>query len=156
MKNIYSQFKIDGLAISCERYGSGHINETYLVLTDTGPRYILQRINDHVFPNVANLQHNIAAAGNIGGDLGADAGLHVVTGNGQLVVHMDQEALQRGNGAFLGDGAGGGGHGRLKQSFFTGKFHGRVPFCTDAEEESLLQKKNIIIFFSSYGSRGKN
>ena len=59
--HILRKFCLAGTPVSCERYGFGHINETYLVLTDTGPRYILQRINDHVFPNVANLQHNIAA-----------------------------------------------------------------------------------------------
>ena len=59
--HILRKFCLIGTPVSCERYGFGHINETYLVLTDTGPRYILQRINDHVFPNVANLQHNIAA-----------------------------------------------------------------------------------------------
>ena len=59
--HILRKFCLIGTPVSCERYGFGHINETYLVLTDTGPRYILQRINDHVFPNVENLQHNIAA-----------------------------------------------------------------------------------------------
>ena len=59
--HILSQFQLTGTPISCERYGFGHINETYLVVTDAGVRYILQKINDHVFPNVENLQHNIAA-----------------------------------------------------------------------------------------------
>ncbi len=59
--HILRQFRLAGNPTSCERYGFGHINETYLVRTDAGPRYILQRINDHVFPNVPQLQHNIAA-----------------------------------------------------------------------------------------------
>ena len=43
-----------------ERYGSGHINETYLVRTKTkGEDYILQKLNHHVFKNVPELQHNI-------------------------------------------------------------------------------------------------
>lgn len=58
---ILGQFQLTGNPISCERYGFGHINETYLVVTDTGLRYILQKINDHVFPCVEQLQHNIAA-----------------------------------------------------------------------------------------------
>ena len=58
---ILSQFRLVGTPISCERYGFGHINETYLVVTDSGLRYILQKINDHVFPNVPQLQENIAA-----------------------------------------------------------------------------------------------
>ena len=59
--HILRQFRLSGNPTSCERYGFGHINETYLVLTDAGPRYILQKINDHVFPDVPKLQHNIAA-----------------------------------------------------------------------------------------------
>ena len=59
--HILSRFQLIGAPLSCERYGFGHINETYLVVTDSGLRYILQRINDHVFPNVPQLQHNIAA-----------------------------------------------------------------------------------------------
>ena len=58
---ILSQFQLIGTPLSCERYGFGHINETYLVVTDASIRYILQRINDHVFPNVPQLQENIAA-----------------------------------------------------------------------------------------------
>ena len=33
MENIYRQFALDGLPISCARYGSGHINETYLLVS---------------------------------------------------------------------------------------------------------------------------
>ena len=43
-----------------ERYGSGHINETYLVTCPEGPRYILQKINTAIFPNVDALMENIA------------------------------------------------------------------------------------------------
>ena len=58
---ILSRFQLVGEPVSCERYGFGHINETYLVVTDRPRRYILQKINDHVFPNVPQLQHNIEA-----------------------------------------------------------------------------------------------
>ena len=61
LSQILAQFRLVGTPISCERYGFGHINVTYLVVTDQGPRYILQKINDHVFPHVDELQHNIAA-----------------------------------------------------------------------------------------------
>ena len=44
---ILAQFQLSGAPVSCERYGFGHINETYLVVTDTKTRYILQKINDH-------------------------------------------------------------------------------------------------------------
>lgn len=55
------QFKLNGAPVSCERYGCGHINETYLVVTDKGIRYILQKINRRVFTDVEGLMQNIAA-----------------------------------------------------------------------------------------------
>ena len=61
MKDVLRQFPLEGGAISCEPYGSGHINDTYRVETDAGALYILQRINTHVFPNVDGLMHNISA-----------------------------------------------------------------------------------------------
>ena len=47
-----------GKAISCEPYGNGHINETYLVVTEH-KRYILQKINRHVFPRPDRVMENI-------------------------------------------------------------------------------------------------
>lgn len=60
-KSVLEQFRLDAPAVSCERYGCGHINETYLVVTRSGRRYILQRISNRAFPDVAGLQENIAA-----------------------------------------------------------------------------------------------
>ena len=60
-QKVLAQFRLEGIAISCQRYGFGHINETYLAVTDRNSRYILQKINNHVFPNVPQLQENIAA-----------------------------------------------------------------------------------------------
>ena len=54
------RFPLMGDVLSCAPYGSGHINDTYRVET-TGALYILQRINTHVFPDVAGLMNNIAA-----------------------------------------------------------------------------------------------
>ena len=42
---------------SCEPYGNGHINDTFLVIADK--RYILQRMNTSVFPNPVGLMENI-------------------------------------------------------------------------------------------------
>ena len=61
MKEILNKFPMSGTVISCEPYGSGHINDTYRVETDNGTLYILQRINTHVFPDVAGLMSNIAS-----------------------------------------------------------------------------------------------
>ena len=61
-EKIIANFKIDGKLISCERYGEGHINQTFLakmqkdgVITD----YILQRINSNLFKDVPRLMENI-------------------------------------------------------------------------------------------------
>ena len=58
---IASRFQVKGSVVSCERYGSGHINETYLVQTDAGEKYILQKINSEIFRDVPALMRNIAA-----------------------------------------------------------------------------------------------
>ena len=59
--NVLNQFQLDAPAVSCERYGCGHINVTYLVVTESGRRYILQKISNRAFPDVEGLQENIAA-----------------------------------------------------------------------------------------------
>ena len=59
--DVLARFQLDAPAVSCDRYGCGHINETYLVVTESGRRYILQKISNRAFPDVAGLQENIAA-----------------------------------------------------------------------------------------------
>jgi len=59
--SILSEFALDSPAVSCETYGCGHINRTYLVVTESGRRYILQKINDQIFKDVPGLMSNIAA-----------------------------------------------------------------------------------------------
>ncbi len=61
MLNILAQFRLDGAPVSCERYGSGHINETYLAVTDAPHSYILQKINRRIFTDVPALMRNIQA-----------------------------------------------------------------------------------------------
>ncbi len=61
MQNIYEQFQLDGLPISCARYGSGHINQTYLLVTNKPHLYILQGLNSHVFKDIPGLMSNLIA-----------------------------------------------------------------------------------------------
>ena len=61
MENIYTQFLLEGNPVSLVRYGNGHINDTYLLLTDEPHAYILQRINSRVFSDVPKLMDNIIA-----------------------------------------------------------------------------------------------
>lgn len=61
-EKIISNFNVNGTLVSCERYGEGHINETYLaVLDNNGVRtnYILQKINGNLFKDVDKLMNNI-------------------------------------------------------------------------------------------------
>ena len=61
LQEILSRFSLKGTAVTAERYGKGHINETYLVTTDYGRSYILQKINNTVFKDVDGLMGNIEA-----------------------------------------------------------------------------------------------
>lgn len=61
LTHVLQQFCLDENAVTCERYGCGHINETYLVVTGSGRRYILQKLNNRAFPDIAGLQENIEA-----------------------------------------------------------------------------------------------
>lgn len=61
MLAVLHSFCMDGEPVSCEPYGSGHINVTYLVVTQSGRRYILQMINHHTFRDVAGLMENISS-----------------------------------------------------------------------------------------------
>ena len=56
---LLKNFTVEGEPVSCERYGFGHINETYLVVTDCGHRYILQKISTRAFKDVEGLMNNI-------------------------------------------------------------------------------------------------
>ena len=61
-QSIVTKFCMDGTFSACERYGEGHINDTFKVtMTEDGKEthYILQRINNRLFPDVAKLMHNI-------------------------------------------------------------------------------------------------
>ncbi|MFV0401852.1 MAG: phosphotransferase enzyme family protein [Oscillospiraceae bacterium] len=61
MLNQLSAFALEGSPISCERYGNGHINETYRVETDNEALYILQKINQKVFTNPEAVMRNLQA-----------------------------------------------------------------------------------------------
>ena len=58
---VLCAFRLDAKPVSCEPYGCGHINVTYLAVTESGRRYILQKINNNTFRDVAGLMENITA-----------------------------------------------------------------------------------------------
>ncbi len=58
-KEICENFKIEGTYLSAERYGEGHINDTFLVETDKA-KYILQKVNSNVFKKPEEVMENIS------------------------------------------------------------------------------------------------
>lgn len=55
-------FDLVGEVVSCKRHGNGHINDTFLVVTETPNqehRYILQRMNKEIFKDPVALMRNI-------------------------------------------------------------------------------------------------
>ncbi len=77
MRKLVAPFLLPGTLLEVERYGSGHINDTFLATFDqagTRVRYILQRVNHSIFKNVPQLMDNImrvtshVAAKNTSGD----------------------------------------------------------------------------------------
>ena len=58
--DILRRFLLDSDPVSCEPYGNGHINRTFLVTTKTGTRYILQRLSEEAFKDVPALMENIS------------------------------------------------------------------------------------------------
>ncbi|MBW3091935.1 aminoglycoside phosphotransferase family protein [Bifidobacterium sp. 82T10] len=58
LADIAARFALVGDAERIEPYGDGHINTTYLVVTDRR-RYILQKMNTSIFPDTVHLMRNI-------------------------------------------------------------------------------------------------
>ena len=55
---VAEKFQIDGNPVTCERFGNGHINRTYLIGTDAPATYVLQWINQYVFKNPPQVMEN--------------------------------------------------------------------------------------------------
>jgi hypothetical protein len=58
IKYIFNSFNHGSNYLSHSELNTGHINDTFFVNTDSGNKYILQRINHHVFKDVAGLVNN--------------------------------------------------------------------------------------------------
>ncbi len=70
--SVLEKFQIEGQIESCEKYGNGHINDTYLAVAKPYHRYILQRINTSIFRDVENLMKNISSVTSFLGKKGSD------------------------------------------------------------------------------------
>ncbi|MDO4613763.1 MAG: aminoglycoside phosphotransferase family protein [Actinomycetaceae bacterium] len=64
-RDLAGHFAFPGVVVDVERYGSGHINDTYRVRTDGEPSFhILQRINSAVFPRPIEVMENFVSVTN--------------------------------------------------------------------------------------------
>lgn len=61
MESAVFHFPFRGVPVSCEHFGDGHINRTYLVTTDTKDKYILQGMSSIAFHDVPGLMENVIA-----------------------------------------------------------------------------------------------
>ena len=59
MREMAQQFRTEGTIIGCVPFGSGHINQTWLVVTNQPHLYILQRVNTETFRDPEGLMNNI-------------------------------------------------------------------------------------------------
>ena len=105
---------------------------------DMDHHFFISGKGDHIIGHPADdvtkqpgVQHDIAAFHNVGENVGANTGLHVVTADGQIAVSgFQQETFQRRNGALLGNGPAGDGNRVLEENFFTGKFNHESRFLS--------------------------
>lgn len=61
MLDLIRNFDIDSEPVSFTECKTGHINSTYFVTTESGARYVVQKINDNVFKKPHEVMHNIVA-----------------------------------------------------------------------------------------------
>ena len=61
MQQAIHHFQIISQPVFCRVFGHGNINYTFLITTDNGKQYILQRINTHVFKKPVQLMENVIA-----------------------------------------------------------------------------------------------
>lgn len=61
LATLAGKFDIEGKVVDVSPFGSGHINDTFSVETDnpSAKRYLLQRVNHHVFKDVAAVMENV-------------------------------------------------------------------------------------------------
>lgn len=99
LNHIFSQFETIGTFLSAAPFGSGHINDTYLIKTaeHQHPDYILRRINHQVFTTPYELMQNVLLVtqhlrtklSGISKDLNRDC-LTVILSHQQQPIVMDE------------------------------------------------------------------
>lgn len=58
-EDVAKLFALDGEPMMAVPFGNGHINDTYFVETSRARKYILQKVNTGIFPDMEGLMNNI-------------------------------------------------------------------------------------------------
>lgn len=101
LNKIIGAFCMEGAMVECVPYGSGHINETYrLTYHHDGEekRYILQKMNKHIFKKPEELMENIKGITGWlrkkilenGGDVNRET-LNLIEARNGAVYHIDED-----------------------------------------------------------------
>lgn len=103
---VLDKFNFKGTLLSCEKFGSGHINTTYMASYDDGgkvSKYIVQRINANVFKNIDELMDNVFAVTSFlrekikscGGDPDRETLNYIKTCDGDKFFRLNDEDFYR-------------------------------------------------------------
>ena len=92
MENAAFHFTYTGTPVSCELYGSGHINRTYLIKTDVGAHYILQCLSSVAFHDIPGLMSNIIRVTKhiAAKDTQPDSTLHFIPSDSGEYYYLDE------------------------------------------------------------------
>lgn len=103
---ILNKFNFKGNLISCEKFGSGHINVTYIAAYDNDgeiSQYIVQKVNTNVFKNIGELMDNVFAVTSFlrdkiekcGGDPERETLNYIKTADGEKFYRCDKNECYR-------------------------------------------------------------
>ena len=92
LEKIIDAFDLSGKVVSYREFGSGHINRTMKVVTDTHQEYVLQHINKHVFKDPRKLMENVCAVTEFVRSRSDDprAALHFIPTHQGDFYHLDE------------------------------------------------------------------
>ena len=92
--DIIANFDIDGEVVSIDVCGDGHINSTFLAITDKGTKYLLQKINTGVFPKPLDVMDNIVHVTEFLKEKGQETLNVIKTRDGNLVIWDGEECYR--------------------------------------------------------------
>ncbi len=92
--DIIANFDIDGKVVSINNCGDGHINSTFLAVTDTDAKYLLQKINTDVFVHPENVMENIVNVTNFLKENGQETLSVIKTLGGELMIWDNGECYR--------------------------------------------------------------